>query len=148
MKMVNEKEKAVAAAHQQEQRIAQDKLQETKHMYEMKLQDLREVIAGKNQDILRLEQDLEATIRHKKEIAKELISTRDEFQTFIDKTSPFEKGKSDFLLPPPKSLQKTLEREQLCITNFSFHNEIQFKGTQTLTYGQRNTVSSVTKELN
>ncbi len=109
--MVNEKEKAVAAAHQQEQRIAQDKLQETKHMYEMKLQDLREVIAGKNQDILRLEQDLEATIRHKKEIAKELISTRDEFQTFIDKTSPFEKGKSDFLLPPPKSLQKTLERE-------------------------------------
>ncbi len=109
--MEKEREVAVAQAHQEEQKLAENRLLEQQKMYELKLQDLREVISDRKQEILRLEQDLEATISHKKAIAKELIETRDEFQTFIDKSSPFEKGKSEYLLPPAKSLMKMLERE-------------------------------------
>jgi len=95
---------AVAQMKEMQEQIAAQQLAQCKNMAEKNISSLRQNIHGLQDIIVNLQAELAATKKHRREIVTELLETRAEYQKFINKTTPFEKGKSDFMIPPLKSV--------------------------------------------
>ena len=101
----SEQEAAVAHAHKAEQDIATAKLAKMKASFEEEIAKLEGHIKEKVDDIGRLEEELQKVQLAKQRVEKEMLELREDFQNFIDKTHPFEKGKSAYLIPPVTSFK-------------------------------------------
>ena len=99
-----EREEALAKLKQEEQESAAQRLAVMEQGYEEKLMELRQQIVGLNVNIGGLQDELAEVKAHRRLIVQELVETRQEYQEFINKTNPFEKGKSDYVIPPIKSV--------------------------------------------
>jgi len=103
-KMTKEKEAAVMDMKQSEQRIAALQLAQCQNSAEQNMNALRQKIGNLQQTIYGLEGEIRNILAHRKEVVNELLETRKEYQQFINKTAPFEKDKSDYMIPPLKSV--------------------------------------------
>lgn len=99
---------AVADMKASQQKIAASQLAQNQNNAEQKLYSLQHTITTLQETITSLQEALNSTKIHCREIVTELLETRQEYQLFINKTTPFEKGKSDYMIPPLKSVNPDL----------------------------------------
>merc|ERR1712014_565329 len=104
MGMTKEKDAAVLEMKLSEQRIAALQLTQIQNSAEQNMNILRQTICNLQQTISSLHEEINNIVTHRKEIVNELLETRKEYQQFINKTAPFEKDKSDYMIPPLKSV--------------------------------------------
>ncbi|CAH1784278.1 unnamed protein product [Owenia fusiformis] len=106
-KMTAIKVDAVRVARAQEQEIAAQKLADMKNYYEHQISVLKETIQGRIAEIDQLHNDIKELEILKAKVEKELKSTRNEFQNFIDMCSKkYDRGQSEFMIPSMKKFER------------------------------------------
>ncbi|KAK7110139.1 uncharacterized protein C6orf163 homolog [Littorina saxatilis] len=95
-----QREDAVNAAHEFEQKVTQDITQKLRQKFEKQSAQESVKINAKNFEISRIGRRMEEIEKEKERLAEYLQTTRKSFQDFIDRVQKMKNGEADFMLPP------------------------------------------------